>query len=381
MIVFLFLVWRVIDFLVLIFFEGALPKKPIPFQEILENYPVADFLKKLAYFDGVHYLIISEKGYYEYQQAFFPLFPILIRLLTYLTKNSLIAGIIISNLFFLLSWFFFLGYLNNIFRNQRKNLFEIMITFLVFPTSFFFGTVYTEGVFFFLLAGSLYFLRKQNYWLVGLFSFLASLNRLIGLFLVIFWIIHFLERKKEFPNKGFSLIYFLTLSPVFGLLSYSFYLCQTTGNPLMFFSAQSAFGRSTESLILLPQVIWRYLKIFFTAKMNYEYFLAAFEFAIFVLFFFILLLDLKNLVVFRKKIIAFKNKDLLAMNLFSWVNLVVPTLTGTLSAIPRYSLFSLSAFVYLSNLKNKLLKKIIWLIFFVFHLLFLVFFSHGYFVS
>ena len=46
-------------------------------------------------FDGVHYLNIAEKGYeYGLTQAFFPLYPLLIRWLN-LFGNSLVAALII----------------------------------------------------------------------------------------------------------------------------------------------------------------------------------------------------------------------------------------------------------------------------------------------
>jgi len=46
----------------------------------------------------------------------------------------------------------------------------LLFFILTFPTSFFFGAVYTEGLFFLLFALTLYFLKKENYWLVSLFG-------------------------------------------------------------------------------------------------------------------------------------------------------------------------------------------------------------------
>jgi len=46
----------------------------------------------------------------------------------------------------------------------------VLFFILTFPTSFFFGAVYTEGLFFLLFALTLYFLKKENYWLVSLFG-------------------------------------------------------------------------------------------------------------------------------------------------------------------------------------------------------------------
>ncbi|MCX7955822.1 MAG: hypothetical protein N2593_01795, partial [Patescibacteria group bacterium] len=230
--------------------------------------------------------------------------------------------------------------------------------------------------FFFFLAGFLCFLKKEKYFLASVFAFFASLTRLIGLFLIIFFIFKFFEKKIKKINL------FFVFSPIFGFLAYCFYLWKTTGDPLMFFHSQPAFGanRST-SLIFLPQVAWRYLKIFFTADFNFQYFIAIFEFFVFFLVLSVLLLDLKNLVSIKNLKLKIKNYDYLALNIFSFANLILPSLTGTFSSIPRYSLFSLSFFIYLRKIKNKFLKFLILLFFLIFHTILLVFFSQGYFVS
>jgi len=58
---------------------------------------------------------------------------------------------------------------NDKFLN-KENFFWLLFFILTFPTSFFFGAVYTEGLFFLLFALTLYFLKKENYWLVSLFG-------------------------------------------------------------------------------------------------------------------------------------------------------------------------------------------------------------------
>ena len=59
-----------------------------------------DFIKSLANWDGGHFLGIADginNGYDEkFQYAFFPLYPLLINLLSKLTGNFLTAGILIS---------------------------------------------------------------------------------------------------------------------------------------------------------------------------------------------------------------------------------------------------------------------------------------------
>jgi hypothetical protein len=270
----------------------------------------------------------------------------------------------------------------------------------MFPTSFFFGTAYTEGLFFFLLISTLYFLKKEKYLLVGVMSVLASMTRLIGVFLVIPIIFHLIQKLKvksqnlnskvkSFLYLIFNTKYFmLVFSPFIGLMIYCFYLWKTTGDPFMFLTSQPVFGanRST-NIILLPQVVWRYIKIFFTASHNYQYYVSIFEFIMFFLVFTVLIFDLfKHLKINNWKLIRnlkleIRNYDRLALNLFSFANLILPTLTGTFSSVPRYALFSISIFLFLTEIKSRILKIIIAIVFIVFHVIILSLFGQGYFIG
>ena len=266
-----------------------------------------------------------------------------------------------------------------------------VIFLIIFPTSFFFGSVYTEGLFFLFLILSLFFLKKNNYFFTGLFAILASMTRLIGVFLIIPILFNFIQKSiinnrnhKLKINNFLSLTLnpkclLLILSPIFGLFIYCFYLFKTAGDPLLFFHVQPVFGpgRST-NLILLPQVYWRYIKIFFTANHNFQYYISLFEFSVFSFVFLVLILDLiKNLSPLKK----IKNYDLIGLNLFSFANILLPTFTGSFLSIPRFTLISLSFFIFLSEINNKYLKILFVVIFIIFHILMLGLFRQGYFIS
>src|SRR3990167_3950249 len=115
-----------------------------PYKEIAAQYNLPKFLTAFANFDGAHYLLIAKNGYTQYQQAFFPLYPLLIRWLSpFFLNNHLLTGLLISNVSFLLGLYFFSKYLKLAINNQQLTIWSIVFL-LVFPTSFFFGAVYTE---------------------------------------------------------------------------------------------------------------------------------------------------------------------------------------------------------------------------------------------
>ena len=372
-----FLIWRIFDFLVIFLSQKVIPYLGFfPYSDQLPGFNLLSWVSALANFDGLHYISIARSGYAQYEQAFFPLYPMLIKFLTPLFfNNQLLTGLIISNVSF------FIGI--TILARSYKDGNWLLIFLLAFPTSFFFGAVYTEGLFFLLLIFALYFLKKEKYLLVVVFSFLASLTRLVGVFLIIPMIFHFINKNKK------PIIYYLSsiISPILGLGIYCLYLWQTTGDPLFFLTSQPIFGANRSShLIILPHVYWRYFKIFITAAHDSRYFVSLIEFLMFNFVFVVLILDLFKII--KLKINELMNYELritnynqLGLNIFSFANLILPTLTGTFSSIPRYSLFSISFFIYLSQIKNVVIKYSIIGIFLILHILLLGYFTQGYFIS
>ena len=372
----LFLLWRALDFIIACYapnFVSYLGRFSHP--TTLDSYNIPRWIKGFAQFDGIFYLRIAQNGYSQFEQAFFPLYPLLIRSLSPVIMNSyLITSLLISNISFFIGLVVFRKYLETVLpKNLRKDIKYIILCLLLFPTSFFFGASYTESLFFLLVISTFYFLTQKNYLLVALFAFLASLTRFVGVLLFIPITISLVDSSKLKVISYKKLL--ILFSPFLGLGTYVYYLWRTTGDPLAFFNAQNAFGagRSTH-LILLPQVLYRYVKILITAQWNIGYFIALLELSIFTLVLTVLAFQLKE-------ILGSKNKSLLGLNLFSIANLLIPTFTGNLNSIPRYVLVSLSFFIYLGIIKSIGVRVLLCFIFLLLHVALVTLFIQGYFVS
>lgn len=340
-----------------------------PYGERLNHYNLPTLISRLGSFDGIHYLINAQEGYHTYEQAFFPLFPFLIRILNPIFfRNTFITGLIISNLSFIGSIFLIKKILEELKVNKKTQLW--IIVFLVsYPFSFYFNVIYTESLFLFLFTLTFYFYYiKKNTFNYLISSIFLSLTRLIGVFFFIVPIFSYIKNK----DKKYL---FHSLIPFIGLSIYMIFLKITTNDPLKFLSSQPAFGANRSSKLILPiQTIYRYIKIFLTSSINYQYMIALTEFIVFIITLFILsLLTIKYL----KK----KNFLLLSIIIFSFANLIIPSLTGTLSSIPRYSIFSFSLYYYLALIKSNKIKIIILLTFILLHTLFFSLFLQGYFVA
>ncbi len=291
-------------------------------------------------FDGGLYLSIAQNGYYPLQQAFFPLYPLIIRfLITYLPVPIEIVGQLISSISFLGGLIIFYYLIKEI---NKRAAWAAVLFLLIFPASFFFAAAYTESLFFLLAVSVVYAARHEKWWLAGLLGMLASMTRVFGILLAIIVIPEYFKSSSQ---KKLSEVISLTLIPL-GLLIYMVYLWKAFGDPLAFFHVQPAFGanRSGNDLILIPQVLWRYLKIFFTVPFwSLNYLIAAFE-----LFSFLLGLWL----VWQGSLLKIETPYLF----YSLAVLLLPTLTGTLSSMPRYFLSAFPLFFVLGSLHNKKIK-------------------------
>ena len=150
----LFLGWRILLFLVAFLSPTFLPKFAATFpyhQEVLIATNLPHYIWSFGNFDGVHYLRIAQDGYiYQYTQAFFPLYPILIKLVSFITfDNYLVSALVISNIAFLAALTLFYKLVTKIY--SQNIAFWSCLFLLAFPTSYYFGSVYTEGLFFLII--------------------------------------------------------------------------------------------------------------------------------------------------------------------------------------------------------------------------------------
>lgn len=332
-------------------------------------------------FDGVHYLRIAQNGYNaQFVQAFFPLYPLLIRFLNlfpkiealdtqiYVDPSFFFTAILLSNVVFLLALVLFYKLIRIDFN--EKIAFGSLILLLAFPTSFYFGTIYTESLFLFLVLGAIYFSRRGNFLFAGIFSALASATRIFGLllFLVLLFEIYCRFKTRKIINGELTKVILGVLLVPFGTLLYMLYLKLNFDNPFYFLTAQPAFGaQRSENLILLPQVIYRYFKIFMSVPLQSPLFFNA------ILEFSFTVIPLVTLAIFFKKI-------RISYILFTLGCLILPTLTGTFSSMPRYCLMGFLLLPYITQAIGRYYKFLISL-FVTLGIILLSLFTRGYWVA
>lgn len=343
----LFLVWRVIligvfflsiKFIPLAYIDRFLGGGPI-------NYQLLPELFSWANFDGEHYLSIAIFGYKGLEQAFFPIFPMLISFLAKPFSTDLLSVLIYSTFFGLLisNMAFFLAlsvlYKLIILDFSKKIALLTILVLLLFPTSFYFGSLYNESLFLLLSLGSFYLARKKRYFLSTVFGIISSATRIFGILLLPALLIEVLQNKEKF-SKWFWMLFIPS-----GLVIYILYQYLTVGDPLAFYKLQKLVGEQHQSgITLLPQVYFRYIKMFLTVDpQNPIYQTIILEFLVGVLFFVL-------------PIIGYFKKVRLSYIFYAMVGFLLPTIQGSFSSVPRYVMVFFPSFIILALILEGLPK-------------------------
>ena len=370
-----FLTWRFILIISLVF---AISFIPLGFKDRflgggLMNYNLAPEIFSWANFDGEHYLSIAIFGYKGLEQAFFPIFPILIALLSGLTETDLfsqllsktLAALFISNLSFFLS-LIVLWKLIKIDYSQKISFLTIILI-AVFPASFYFGAVYNESLFLLLSTLAFYNARKGNWFLASIFGAISSATRIFGILLLPVFLIEAYQQKTSFRKS-----FWIFLIPL-GLGAYMLYQYFSVGDAFAFYNLQKIVGEQHMSgLTLLPQVYFRYFKMLLTVDINNPIYQT------------ILLEFLVGVIFFILPIFGYFKKIRLSYVLYALVGFLLPTIQGSFSSVPRYVIVFFPSFIALALLLNsrpKILRILFVLISTCFLFIETVLFLRGYWVA
>jgi len=372
---FSFLIWRVLLLVIELITINFVPVQNNFLGGGIINYLKAPLFWGWANFDGEHYISIAQHGYGLGEQAFFPLYPVLIKIIAFLflehTDFVHAVGLIISNISFFIG---LIGFYKLIKIDFSNKIAKICIVFLLlFPTSFYFGSTYTEGLFFSLTVWSFYFARKENWLSASILGMFASATRVLGVLLAPAFALMILKNIK-FDFKKIKMKHFYIILIPFGIFLYMCYLYLGYDDPLLFLKSVRYFGEQRSTVpIVLPQVFYRYIfKII--PNLNYSYipvvFTTAMEFVVSLAF-----LGLAIYSFFKLNI---------AYSIYLTLGYIASTINGSFSSLPRYVLVLFPAFIIVSIWLEKLpkvWKTVVLVILFVLLAISQSLFFRGYWIS
>lgn len=174
--------------------------------------------------------------------AFFPLYPLLIRVGVVLTHRSYLGvALAISNVCFL-------GALSYLWRLTCWEFGpavagRTILYISVFPTALFFFAGYTESLFLLLSVAAFYYMRRRVWLLAGVFGALASATRVTGVLLLVPFLYEYARYSNfSWRRVGPTGLVGLALIPT-GLLAFMLYLRATVGDAFAFGHYQAAWQK------------------------------------------------------------------------------------------------------------------------------------------
>ncbi len=323
----------------------------------------AHWLDPLFQWDGPWYWSIVKDGYsYDPDTAsnvaFFPLYPLLVKLASFVIGDTILSGFIVSNLCLLFAGVMLYklcegeGWGRDIARKSVLYMF-------IFPTGFFASAYYTEGLFLLLTVSTFYFARRRAWFPACLLAALAGATKIYGVLLAIPLGIEYfgIQSKRPFVTrrKPGRDIFWFALIPM-GVTAFMGFMYLRFGNAMAF---------------VQTQVHWN--RVSLTLGATYESLLRVNRFD--------QLLILGSLV-----ILAVCMGELLMRRIpLSYVSFIVAVIllvmvSGTLVSVQRYvsGLFPVFVGVAFVAQRNQIIELFITVLFSMFMALFVILFSSGY---
>ena len=196
------------------------------------------------WWDGFYYFNLARYGYAGAVNfyggsivvlGFFPLFPILVRLVSYLTFGHVQPAALLTNTALVIAFMVYLYKLLLIDFDEETG-FRTVFFVLMFPTALFLAVNYSEPTFMLTLVASIYYARKNNWPVAGIWGLLCALSRHIGLVMlpILAWE-YMRQRGWSWRKIGWE-AWSLALVPL-GSFFYMAYLWASYGDPLYFFKS------------------------------------------------------------------------------------------------------------------------------------------------
>lgn len=192
--------------------------------------------------DASFYHRIATSGYEyandnrEHLIAFFPLLPLIIRLVMISGLSWEIAGILVTNLSFLIALIILYNWIDKSYGANVARWSTAVLAW--FPMSFFCAVIYTESLFLLFSTAALRAFEQKQYGWTSLWGAMATASRPTGIALIPAFLITSVKERRGIEA------YFASLASGGGLFLYSLYCQIKFGDPLAFLHAQKAWRPS-----------------------------------------------------------------------------------------------------------------------------------------
>jgi hypothetical protein len=241
---------------------GVTPSNPTPFRVAMATW------------DAGNYITIAEEGYGPDRavNAYAPAFPLAMRVMNVVTRDSVLSGLIVANAASGIAiYLLFLLVQKRLGTTAARNAVLLLIAF---PTAFYLNLIYTEGLFLLLAVIFFYALQRGSYPLAAVAAFLIPLTRAVGIVIAVPFALYFaLEvRRVAIASGRQEATRYATrnvgwvLAPLLGELAYMQYMWVTTGDALAASHAASHCICAWDPLNVFRP--WRFLHHLFSTNLE-----------------------------------------------------------------------------------------------------------------
>ncbi len=226
-------------------------------------------------YDAAWYLNIIRNGYKIVHNlhgqetiAFFPVYPVTVRVLSDVLHIPFIWMGTILNLVLLVVTAYFVYKLTVLMADQANRKrgdvvakFAVLL-FILNPASFYFASLYADVILVLCITAAVYFGLKKSFYVAALFAGIAAGSKSIGIVLLPALVIMYAQANwadiknwRVIVKKHLPKLMAIGLVGSSGMLVYMVYLWHRFGNPIEFVSIEKYWGRSP-SLMAAMHSIW-----------------------------------------------------------------------------------------------------------------------------
>ncbi len=285
----------------------------------VEAYHFPPLASLWSHMDTGYFVAIAVQGYTGDGRlaAFFPLYPALIRIVSVVTHDPYVSAFLVSNLASVVAFVY-------LYRLTKYELGShiaerSLLYFAVYPLAFFLCASYSESVFLALSIPAFFYARKGRWWIASGLGFFAVLSRLVGIALFLIFIYEYLSQKgvlngltlqRENVHKISWDAVSLALMPC-GLVVVMLISWLAFQNPLQFALAERFWNRS----LTWPWVTFGNDLAQLSTTLVVEY----------LLFIMVIAIAIYGL-----------RKIQPSYLLYTWVSLLIPVVSGSMTSSMRY---------------------------------------------
>ncbi len=303
--------------------------------------------KFIAAGDTPHYINIAKNGYTAVgetanQIVFYPLYPLLMKIASFILRDYFISGVFVSNVCLGVSAYYMYKLCNReIGENAAKDSF---IIYLLYPVGAFLVAVYTESLFIMLALICLYYIRENKWLIAGIAGLLAALSKSQGIALLVpavYEAVVYMVRNRKFYFKS---LYVFLIPCGTGI-----YLCMNKiiQGDFMAFAEHQAAAPWYNTSNWIPNNLTQHYGMAIDEDMFYL--------AIIIYWAQILLYFLGIIALFY----GIKKKMAASIIAFGGAYMFLSYLHGWLISGPRYMMSCVTLYLIYAAIDNKIVKRVI----------------------